>query len=152
MTPEGRARLEKYGSTVDTANVAIICQRIADYPEILAAAAEVLATPQGTADGPDVAALTEAEREELGDWYDSLDDRDWGLPGLYVAVGRILADRLAAVTAQRDQYAAQVARVEAALRHNDDEIRDGHGANRAGRRAFGDDLRAALRADGGGGE
>lgn len=36
------------------------------------------------------------------------------------------------------------AKVEAALRHNDDEIRDGHGANRSGRRALGDELRALL--------
>lgn len=43
ITPEGQARLDKYGSTLDAYNVESVCKRIADYPEILAAAARVLA-------------------------------------------------------------------------------------------------------------
>lgn len=41
-TPEGRARLDKYGSTLDASNVRRLCERIADYPEVLAAAGALL--------------------------------------------------------------------------------------------------------------
>ena len=47
ITPEGRARLEKYGSTLNTQNVRLLCERIADYPEVIAAvdALRAAATP-----------------------------------------------------------------------------------------------------------
>ena len=37
LSPEGQARLEKYGSTLDDANVKHVVERIEDYPEIIAA-------------------------------------------------------------------------------------------------------------------
>lgn len=63
ITPEGRARLEKYGSTLDAHNVKHLCERIADYPEVLAAAAGALGT-QATAPIP---ALTHEESLSLAE-------------------------------------------------------------------------------------
>lgn len=37
LSPEGRARLEKYGSTLTDDNVRLLVERIADYPEVIAA-------------------------------------------------------------------------------------------------------------------
>lgn len=147
-------------------------------------------TPEGTADGPDVAALSEDERNALDaadEQHDYPTETDDGLvmrcgcgatppghllgqqvdEGLWLwrhrrnermaAVERILADRLAAVTEQRDQYAARVARVEAVLESNAYAQFTVAAPEMAG--IFTpplvirvDRIRAALRADGGGGE
>lgn len=56
ITPEGRARLDKFGSTLDAGNVRLLCERIADYPEVLAAAAKVLDRAEAASALRDVAA------------------------------------------------------------------------------------------------
>lgn len=37
LSPEGEARLAKYGWTLDDQNVRLVAEQIADYPEIVAA-------------------------------------------------------------------------------------------------------------------
>ena len=41
LSPEGQARLEKYGSTLTDDNVRLLVERIADYPEVIAAVREL---------------------------------------------------------------------------------------------------------------
>lgn len=123
---------------------------------------------EGTADGPDVAALTEFEHRAVERVRNAL-GRAWGREGFIVYTSDAdhlirLADRLAAVAAQRDQYAAQVAADaldEAATfimthgtYHNSADMESRIGWNQA-HAAIADylngtaaDLRAALRPDG----
>lgn len=113
-------------------------------------------TPEGTADGPDVAA-----------WARTLFDHDsagstggrrhieaiWLMHrGVYLARARALAPHFAAVTAQRDQYAAQVARVEAVMASGPRCSTTYGDPERTCGECLRCRLRAALRADGGGGE
>lgn len=73
ITPEGRARLDKYGSTLDAGNVRLLCERIADYPEVLAAAAEVLAA--------DDRVIEAATRAVWDHFYDGGPARKYGTKG-----------------------------------------------------------------------
>jgi hypothetical protein len=41
LSPEGQARLEKYGSTLSDNSVRLVVERIADYPEVVAAVREM---------------------------------------------------------------------------------------------------------------
>jgi hypothetical protein len=102
------------------------CRRNGDLCGCPGAARDAAAAGQ-VADGP----LTDAER--AGGWYES---------GVWCAPEALVLGLIKRRTAIADGQVADTVR--AALRRNDDEIRHGHGANRAGRRALADELLAAL--------
>ena len=105
-------------------------------------------TPAGAQEGSERAsgahvALTKALLSAR--WPDGTRD---GFPTRKIAemlADAVLAsDWLATHVRDREQVDAALERVREALRHNADEIHEGHGAHRAGRQALGDEITAAL--------
>ncbi len=68
ITPLGRARMDKYGSTLDAYNVRQLCERIADYPEVLAAALAQIKTYNGAPVSPDNLRWVATHQAMCGSW------------------------------------------------------------------------------------